>query len=190
MKEEKYRKQMQELINHVEGGGPLYYPNIFQVSSERPKVTMRTYGKVKGQAFQMVFDTGAEVSVISPALVTKLKLTPYISKKPMILVAANGEETEAAEQVHVEITFGDTKAPVEMYIYDVEEELFLIGREWMTTYQANISFEEDNESMSFIAQGRKNVVQLVKTEEERPYHIAGQKKGNNTEVYMIQARPL
>ena len=60
----------------------------------------------------------------------------------------------------------------------------------MTTYQATISFEEDNESMTFTAQGRKNIVQLIKTEEERPYHIVGQKKGSNKEVFMLRSQPL
>ena len=77
-----------------------------------------------------------------------------------------------------------------MYIYDVEDEIFLIGRDWMTTYQATISFEEDNESMTFTAQGRKNVVQLIKIEEERPYHIVEQKKRSNKEVFMLRSQPL
>jgi hypothetical protein len=67
----------------------------------------------------------------------------------------------------------DVKAPIEkLYIVDTNDELTLLGNNWLTKYHADVLFSQNK--LRLLAQGRQVDLTITVTLVCLSYHLAGQ----------------
>ena len=109
-----------------------------------PTTAMKCDGIIEGLKVQIIIDTGAANSAISEKLADKLGYTAD-EKSNIILVTANGTKEKSLGKINnIEIYLGQqvkTKANVE--IVQSNEEMILLGMDWMRKVRAIISTEDN-----------------------------------------------
>ena len=109
-----------------------------------PTTAMKCEGIIEGLKVPIIIDTGAANSAISEKLADKLGYTAD-EKSNIILVTANGTKERSLGKINnVEILLGQqvkTKANVE--IVQSNEEMILLGMDWMRKVKAIISTEDN-----------------------------------------------
>src|ERR1044072_4983749 len=187
----KYRRQMQEAIRvaskknnqgeesetsereEEEPKKPLKKTSIRKLQPERVKSqpTFRLYGKVGRQNIQMLIDTGAELTVCTKKLADKIGLT-YRQDKVIELITVDGKKNRTcgvAEEANIKIA--DAMVPMNIHIVDSKDETFLIGRDWLNRYQADLSYGK--KEVTFKAQGRKITVKLTTNQPKQKVNYLG-----------------
>src|SRR5688572_3872193 len=134
------------------------------------KKAWRTYAKWGRHSFQILPDTGADLTTCSILLakVLGIKWEPFSSD--LTVVTLYGKSPVKGIVRDAKLRMLDANISIDVNIVDSKEEIFLLGRDWMRRYEAIIDF--DNKKLTFKAQGRR--FETTVTEVEVPYRIAGQ----------------
>jgi len=107
----------------------------------------------------MLIDTGVELTVCIKKLAEKIDLT-YRQDKVIELITIDGKKNYTCgivEEANIKIV--DVMVSMNIHIVDSKDETFLIGGDWLSRYQADLSYEK--KEVTFKVQERKITVKLI-----------------------------
>ena len=122
-----------------------------QLKKVRNQSTFRLYGKVRYQNIQIIIDIGVELTVYIKLLAKKLGLD-YQKDKVIELITVDGKKNKTcgiAKKASIKIA--NVIVLINIYIIDSKDEAFLIERDWLNKYQADISYNK--KEITFRVQG-------------------------------------
>ena len=124
----------------------------------------RLYGKLGRQEFQIVPDSGSDITVCTTTLIKKLNLTvePVKQTKTQIIFGQGNPITGQIKDARIRILRQET--PITIKIVEGKGEILLLGKDWWKKYSTIIDMKKF--TFFFIANGRRHVTKII--EEKNP----------------------
>ena len=103
--------------------------------------SMFCLAQVDNQTVQLILDSGSAGSVISQKFLQKLKRK--IDKPSVInMIGINGDKKQALGEIsNLPITIQNQVLPANVVVSEATGYDLLVGNDWLTKYQANLSWE-------------------------------------------------
>jgi hypothetical protein len=142
---------------------------------ERKTSAVRCRVRIKGNPLIAVLDSGAAVSIITNKLMKKIGLA--IGKPSNVFViTANGNRTRALGQIAVNIAIQDVSIPTELQVIESTEETLLLGTDWFTKTNAELSFGSNTVRLRYL--NKSITVPITHYANEDPKCIAMEDQSN------------
>ena len=124
----------------------------------------RLYGKLGRQKFQIVPDSGSDITVCTTTLVKKLnlKVEPVKQTKTQTIFGQGNPITRQIKDARIRILGQET--PITIKVVEGKGEILLLGKDWWKLYSAIMDMKKS--TFSFIVKGKRHVTKI--TEEKNP----------------------
>src|SRR6266508_2630815 len=158
MKVGPYRESIQQYLAAVERKEQ----RSVKAAQVEEKLVYRSYVRLEKNSIQASWDTGAQISVCTKLLATKLGLKWAKPAEATNMVTVNGQKNPTLEIVeNAQLKIMDALVPINIHIIDSTKEELLIGSNWFSKYKADLILTENK--LKFEAQGRKFEVKIINT---------------------------
>src|SRR6266542_287405 len=154
----KYRESLQQYLAAVERKNQREVKNT--TLEEKP--VYRSYVKLERHSLQAQWDTGAQISVCTKLLVTKLGLKWTKLEKELNMVTIDRKKSPSIRIVeNAGLKILDIKVLINIHIVDSTKEKLLLRSNWFAKYKADLILSEN--LLKFQAEGKKFQVKIVNT---------------------------
>ena len=126
------------------------------------KPVYRSYVKLERHSLQAQWDTGAQISVCTKSLATKLGLKWAKLEKELNMVTIDGKKSPSIGIVeNAGLKILDVKVPINIHIVDSIKKELLLGSNWFAKYKADLILSKN--LLKFQMEGKKFQVKIVNT---------------------------
>ncbi|KAJ9541667.1 LOW QUALITY PROTEIN: hypothetical protein OSB04_028173 [Centaurea solstitialis] len=134
--------------------------------------TIRIHGVIKGVPIEVLVDSGASHSFISPQVATALELSIKRDRKLGVRLGDGHRVLTQGECKGVELTFGDFHTKVDTFVLEMGNLDMILGVSWLRQ-QGKVTFDWDEKTISFVWNGENIVLKDGKWDESNIQKISG-----------------
>ncbi len=130
-----YREFMQQYLAAVERKEQ----RSVKAAQVEEKPVYRSYVKLERNSIQASWDTGAQISICTKLLATKLGLKWTKPTEATNMITVNSQKSLTLGIIkNTQLKIMDALVPINIYIVDSTKEELLIGSNWFSKYKADL----------------------------------------------------